>query len=51
MMIKAKGPVWHKKQKEKGEIPKGLGGLDKEATWGKSNADGWVYGQGSFRNS
>ena len=47
-MIKATGPVWHKKQKEKGEIPKGLRGLDQEATWGKSQADGWVYGHGSF---
>jgi hypothetical protein len=48
MMNKAKGPVWHKKQKEKGLIPKGLRGIDKDATWGKSNADGWVYGHGSF---
>ena len=48
MMIKARGPIWHKKQKEKGIIPEGLRGLDQEATWGKSNADGWVYGHGSF---
>ena len=48
MMNRAKGPVWHKKQKEKGIIPKGLRGIDKEATWCKSNADGWVYGHGSF---
>ncbi len=47
-MIKAKGPVWHQKQKLKGEIPKGLTGIDKEATWSKSRADGWVYGHGSF---
>ena len=47
-MNKAKGPVWHKKQKDQGIIPKGLRGIDKEATWGKSNADGWVYGHGSF---
>jgi len=47
-MNKAKGPVWHKKQKDKGIVPKGLRGLDKEATWCKSNADGWVYGHGSF---
>jgi len=25
-----------------------LRALDKEATWCKSNADGWVYGHGSF---
>ena len=48
MMNKAKGPVWHKKQKDKGIIPKGLRGIDREATWCKSNADGWVYGHGTF---
>ena len=48
MMNKAKGPVWHQKHKKKGVIPKGLRGLDKEATWCKSKADGWVYGHGSF---
>ncbi len=47
-MTKAKGPVWHQKQKLIGEIPKGLTGIDKEATWSKSRADGWVYGHGSF---
>jgi len=47
-MTKAKGPVWHKKQKEKGIIPKGLRGIDRQATWCKSNADGWVYGHASF---
>ena len=48
MMNRAKGPVWHKKQKEQGIIPPGLRGLDQEATWAVSNADGWVYGHGSF---
>jgi hypothetical protein len=48
MMNRAKGPKWHKKQKDKGIIPKNLRGIDKEATWCKSNADGWVYGHGSF---
>ena len=48
MMNKAKGPLWHKKQKEQNIIPKGLRGIDKEAAWGKSHADGWVYGHGSF---
>jgi hypothetical protein len=48
MMVKAKGPVWHKKQKQQGIIPKGLTGLDREATWSYSHADGWVYGHGSF---
>ncbi len=48
MMVKAKGPVWHKKQKKEGIVPEGLTGLDKEASWGKSGYDGWVYGHGSF---
>src|SRR5262249_585132 len=29
-------------------IPKGLHGLDTEATWSYSKSDGWVYGQGTF---
>ena len=48
MMNRAKGPLWHQKQKRKGIIPKGLTGIDRQATWGKSKADGWVYGHGSF---
>ena len=47
-MVKAKGPVWHKKQKDKGIIPEGLTGLDQQATWSKSRADGWVHGHGTF---
>jgi hypothetical protein len=47
-MIKAQGPIWHQKQKQQGSIPKGLRGLDREATWGTSRADGWIYGHGSF---
>lgn len=48
MMNKAKGPVWHAKQKNQGIVPKGLRGLDKDATWCKSHSDGWVYGHGTF---
>ena len=48
MLNKAKGPVWHKKHKKAGIIPKGLRGVDKSATWGKSEYDGWVYGHGCF---
>ena len=43
MMNRAKGSVWHKKQKEKGIIPKWLRNIDKEATGYKSNADDCVY--------
>ncbi len=47
-MVKAKGPVWHKKQKQQGLVPARLHGLDREATWGRSQVDGWVYGHGTF---
>jgi len=47
-MNRAKGPVWHKKQKDKNIVPEKLRGLDKPATWGKSAADGWIYGHGTF---
>jgi len=48
MMVKARGPVWHKKQKAQGIVPNGLHGLDRQATWSYSRADGWVYGHGTF---
>ena len=48
MMTRARGTVWHKKDKQKGIVPEGLTGLDKSASWSFSKADGWVYGHGSF---
>lgn len=48
MMTRARGTVWHQKDKENYFIPLGLTGLDKEATWSFSLADGWIYGHGSF---
>ena len=48
MMIKSRGPMWHKKQKQQGIIPQRLRGVDKAATWGRSNFDGWLYGHGTF---
>jgi len=38
------GPVWHKKDKEAGQVPEGLKGLDQEADWIQSSYHGWVYG-------
>lgn len=38
------GPVWHKKDKQAGQIPAGLHGLDTEADWIQSTYHGWVYG-------
>lgn len=48
MMVKARGPVWHKKQKAQNIVPKGLHGLDRAATWSFSRYDGWIYGHGTF---
>lgn len=46
-MVKAKGgKVWHKKDKKVGVVP--ISGIDKEATWSYSKADGWLYGHGTF---
>ena len=46
-LFKARGPVWHKKDRVKNHIPKGLRNVDKTANWSKSgNHHGWVYGYG-----
>jgi hypothetical protein len=42
-LLHAKGNVWHKKQRDKGELPK-CGNIDQEAHWGKSGCGTWVYG-------
>lgn len=47
-MTRARGPVWHQKQKKQGILPKGLHGLDRQATWYFSKLDGWIYGHGLF---
>lgn len=45
-LFKARGPVWHKKDRAKNHIPKGLRNVDKTANWSKSAYHGWVYGYG-----
>ena len=40
-LIAAHGPVWHKRDRNKGKKPRGV---DVEAAWGYSKHDGWVYG-------
>ena len=45
-LFKAEGPVWHKKDRAKNHIPKGLRNVDKTASWSKSGYHGWVYGYG-----
>jgi hypothetical protein len=43
-VFEAKGPVWHKSDKEEGRIPAGLRGLDQEADWIYSPYHEWIYG-------
>jgi len=41
-LLRARGGVWHKKDREKGEVPHTS--IDTQAHWGKSGWHGWVYG-------
>jgi hypothetical protein len=41
-LLRAKGGVWHKKDREQGLVPHTS--IDTEAAWGKSGWHGWVYG-------
>jgi hypothetical protein len=41
-VLRAKGGVWHKKDREKGEVPHTS--IDTQAHWTKSGWHGWVYG-------
>jgi len=43
-LIAARGPLWHKRDRQAKCIPKGLHGVDRESTWGYSQHDGWVQG-------
>lgn len=40
-LIEAQGPPWHKRDRERGKIPRGV---DRDSTWGYSEHDGWVQG-------
>ncbi len=40
--LKARGGAWHKKHRDKGDIPHSS--IDTEAHWTKSGWHGWVYG-------
>jgi hypothetical protein len=40
-LLAAQGPVWPKKAKEEGRVPRGV---DREASWSYSKHHGWVYG-------
>ena len=41
-LLRAKGGMWHKKDREKGVVPHTS--IDTQAHWGKSQWHGWVYG-------
>ena len=41
-ILRARGGVWHRKHREKGELPHTS--IDPEAHWTKSGWHGWVYG-------
>ena len=41
-VLKARGGVWHKKDRQKGHVPHSR--IDTEANWTKSGYHGWVYG-------
>src|SRR5713101_6477132 len=41
-ILRARGGVWHQKQREKGELPHTS--IDTQAHWTKSGWHGWVYG-------
>lgn len=43
-LIAARGPLWHKRDRQAHRIPKGLRGVDRDSRWGCSQHDGWVQG-------
>ena len=43
-LYKAKGSVWHQKDRNANIIPDGLRNLDTDASWSTSKYRGWVYG-------
>ena len=45
-LFKAKGNVWHQKDRNANRIPQGLRAVDTDASWSKSHYHGWVYGYG-----
>lgn len=45
-LFKARGPVWHQKDRQAGHIPDKLRNLDQDASWSKSAYHGFVYGYG-----
>jgi len=40
-LIEGRGPAWHKRDRDKGKVPRGV---DRDSTWGYSEHHGWVQG-------
>jgi hypothetical protein len=43
-MYEARGPRWHKADRQKGRVPARLRDVDTESSWSKSGYRGWVQG-------
>jgi len=43
-MFKAQGPLWHKKDRNKGIVPENLRNVDTDSEWGYSKYRGWIQG-------
>ena len=43
-MYEARGPKWHKADRQHGRVPPGLRNVDTESYWAKSGYRGWVQG-------
>ena len=43
-LLPARGPLWHKKDRQANRVPQGLRGVDRDRTWGYSSHHGWVQG-------
>lgn len=42
-LVEARGPAWHKSQRARGTVPRGV---DRDSTWSYSEHHGWVQGYG-----
>ena len=45
-LFTACGPVWHQRDRLRGQVPAGLRHVDKTAAWSYSGYHGWVHGYG-----
>jgi hypothetical protein len=43
-LIAARGPLWHKSDRQRNRVPRGLRGIDRDSDWSCSKHDGWVQG-------